>query len=149
MRLRQPFAHQRRQARLHQRDAETGHDRCGVKRPDIDRRAACGAGEGGEDHAEHDGIARTDPRNQQRSRHRRDRKHRQRQSDQKTDLGLRHVQFVMDCGITGGMARMVMRMATPTSQSANMSLIRRPIERPSRLAAEDMDEEPGVATQPA
>ena len=48
------------------------------------------------------------------------------------------------CGITGGMARMVMRIATPASQSTNMSLMRRPTGRPSRLAAEVMERKPGV-----
>ncbi len=43
------------------------------------------------------------------------------------------------CGITGGMARIIMRMATPASQSTNMSLMRRPMVRPSRLAAEVME----------
>jgi hypothetical protein len=53
------------------------------------------------------------------------------------------------CGITGGMARIVMRMATPASQSTNMSLTRRPTGRPSRLAAEVMEWKPGVGRQPA
>src|ERR1700677_761674 len=48
-------------------------------------------------------------------------------------------------GITGGTARMVMRMATPASQRRNMGLMRRPVERPSRLAAKFMEGKPGVA----
>src|SRR3984885_2224195 len=62
-------------------------------------------------------------------------------------------------GITGGMARMVMRMAPPASHSrpivlrtvgsSSMGLRRRPNERPSRLAAESMEEKPGVANHGA
>ena len=48
-------------------------------------------------------------------------------------------------GITGGMARIVMRMATPASQSSDMSSIRRPVERPFRLAEDVMEGVPGVS----
>ena len=93
--MRRPFAHQDRQARLHDGDAEAGRKRRGIERPHVDRAGTRRAGERRDHHAGDDRADWPDPRDHQRSRDRGEREQQQRQSDEKPDLGLRHVQFAV------------------------------------------------------
>ena len=80
---------------MHEGDTEPGHDRGRVKRPHIDRGGARAARNRRNRHTQRHRQGRTDPRNQQRTRHGGDGEDRERQPDQQPDLSLRHMQFVV------------------------------------------------------
>ncbi len=132
MRLRQPFAHQRGQCRLHDGDAETGRDRGGVERRRCRPRRRA--------------RRRRTPRSPCRGRPRGVVPIRAISSDPGTAATAKIASgrpisrptCVSDMcsslwmsGITGGMARIVIRIATPASQSRHSGLSRRPTGGPA------------------
>jgi hypothetical protein len=94
--LRHPFLDQRRQRRLHDRDAETHRGGGGVERQEVRRRAAPGGGERGDHHADSHRKECAEPRDQQRARYGGEREHHQRQADQHADLRLGHMKIVVN-----------------------------------------------------
>ena len=92
----QPGAHQRRQGRLHHRDAAAHRDGGGKQHRHVGGRAARRSGERGEEETRDQRPPGPEARDDERARHGRRRKQQRRQPGERADLGLGEIEIGMD-----------------------------------------------------